>query len=74
MRDRALDIFMMVLFGMGGITILILAWAQPMPLLERILTTSVGAIGISWVLVRATIIDVRASQGQHWKGPGRRQG
>ncbi len=54
-RDKSLDIFLMVLFGMGGITILILAWAQPMLLPERILTTSVGSMGLLWVFVRALV-------------------
>lgn len=53
MNDKSLDIFLMVLFGAGGITILIVAWAQPMPVLERVLTTSIGLIGPFWVLVRA---------------------
>ncbi len=52
MSDKSLDIFLMVLFGMGGITLLILAWAQPMPLMERILIISAGLIGIFWVLIR----------------------
>ncbi len=55
-RDKALDIFLMMLFGMGGITILILGWTQPMPLSERILTTSVGSIGLFWVLIRALLL------------------
>jgi len=60
-RDKALDIFLMMLFGMGGITILILAWAQPMLLPERILTTSVGSVGLFWVLIRAlSLIAMRA--------------
>ena len=53
MNDKSLGIFLMVLFGIGGITILIVAWAQPMPALERVLTTSIGLIGPFWVLSRA---------------------
>ena len=53
MRDKGLDIFLMVLLGIGGITILVLVWAQPMPLPERILTISMGSIGPIWVLTRA---------------------
>jgi hypothetical protein len=56
MRDKGLDIFLMVLFGTGGIAILILAWARPMPVPERILTTSVGVMGLFWVLVRALLL------------------
>lgn len=53
MNDKSLGIFLMALFGIGGITILIVAWAQPMPVLERVLTTSIGLIGPFWVLSRA---------------------
>ena len=61
MRDKSLDIFLMMLFGIGGITILILAWARPMPLPERILTTSVGSIGLFGALIRVLLMmSVRA--------------
>ena len=56
MRDKGLDIFLMVLFGVGGIAILVLAWTRPMPVPERILTTSVGAIGFFGVLARALFL------------------
>jgi membrane protein implicated in regulation of membrane protease activity len=59
-RDRSLDIFLMVLFGMGGIAILVLAWVQPMPLPERILTTLFASVGLFWVLYRAlSLISLR---------------
>lgn len=50
MRDKALDIFIIVSFGLGGIAILILAWVQPMPLSERISTTFFGSMGLLGVL------------------------
>ncbi|GEM_PF-1083435 len=53
MTDRTLDIFLMVLFGLGGLTILTLAWVQPMPASERILATIIGSIGLVWVFFRA---------------------
>ena len=60
-RDKSLDIFLMVLFGMGGIAILTLAWVQPTPLPEKILTTFVGLMGLFWVLFRAlSLISMRA--------------
>ncbi len=52
MIDKTLDIFLIVLFGAGGMTILLLAWIQPMSLSERILSTSIGAIGLFWMLLR----------------------
>jgi len=56
MRDKALDILLMVLFGMGGIAVLTLAWARPMPVSERILATFVGSIGLLWVLIRVLLL------------------
>lgn len=53
MTDKSLDIFLMVLFGLGGLAILTLAWVQPMPTSERILATVIGSIGLVWVFFRA---------------------
>jgi hypothetical protein len=52
MDDKSLDIFLSVLFGIGGLAILILMWLQPMPLFERILSISIGSIGVVWLLIR----------------------
>ena len=52
MGDKGLDIFLIVLFGISGITILVLAWTQPVSLSERILTTAVGSVGIIWALIK----------------------
>ena len=56
MRDKSLDILLMVLFGIAGITILMLAWLQPMPGLERILTTFIGIFGLGVALSRAPLL------------------
>ena len=56
MIDRTLDIFLMVIFGTGGIVVLTLAWIQPISLSERILTTSVGSAGLLWVLIRLLLL------------------
>ena len=56
MRDKPLGIFLMVLFGISGIAILMLAWLQPMLASERILTTFVGSIGLFVALVRALML------------------
>ena len=64
MRDKTLDIFLIVLFGLGGIAILILAWVQPMQVSERIFTTIVGSIGPFWVLIRAPLLrSISANMG-----------
>ena len=52
MRDKGLDTFMMVLLTVSGIAILVMAWAQPMSLPERIGATFIGLIGLSWLLAR----------------------
>lgn len=62
MKDKALDTFSVILFGTGGIAILVLAWVQPMPVWERILTSLVGSVGLVGVLVRAP--GLRSMQGK----------
>jgi len=52
MKDKGLDIFLAVLFGIGGIVILVLAWAGQMPVGERIFATLIASIGLIWVLTR----------------------
>jgi len=44
--------FLMGLFGIGGITILALTWLQPMPVVERIMASFVGSLGLLGVLGR----------------------
>jgi len=53
--DKALDVFLIVFFGMMGIAVLILAWTRPMPVSERILTTSAGSIGFLGALIRTLV-------------------
>ena len=65
MMDKGLGIFLMLLFGMGGITILILAWVQSMPVSQRILTTFVGSTGVLgggliWLLLSRPKADIDA--------------
>lgn len=65
MKDKGLDILLMAVFGVGGIAILLLAFALPMPLSERIPTILVGSIGIVWVLVRVvTLVLARVNARQ----------
>ena len=46
MIDKSLGIFLILLFGISGIAVLMLAWLRPMPESERILTTFVGSVGL----------------------------
>ena len=52
MKDKALDIFIKMLFGIGGIIILVLIWSQPMALPERIIVASAGLVGLAFSLSR----------------------
>ena len=56
MIDKGLGRLLNYIFGAGGITILILAWVQPMPVSERILTIFIGSIGLLWVLIRVLLL------------------
>jgi len=56
MIDRALSVFLLLSFGVTGMAILIMAWIQPMPASERILTTLVGATGIFLAVSRAWLL------------------
>ena len=56
MRDKSLGILLIVLFGISGIVILMLAWLRPMPESERILTTVIGSAGLLVVLIRSRLL------------------
>ena len=56
MGDKSLSIFLMVLFGISGIAILMLAWLWQMPTSERILATLIGSTGIFVALGKALLL------------------
>lgn len=56
MTERSFDMFLKVLFGAGGVTILVFTWTQTMPASERIIATSVGLIGILWAIIRVPLL------------------
>ncbi len=56
MEDKSLNVFLMVLFGISGIAILILAWVRPMTASESILTTLIGSAGLFMALTRARLL------------------
>ena len=56
MRDKSLDALLMILFGIGGMTIIVLTWSQTMQLPERILSTSIGMIGLIWTASRVRLL------------------
>ncbi len=55
-KDRALSLILMVLFGISGTLILIFTWLQPMPGMERVLSTLLGAIGLGVALSRIPLL------------------
>ena len=60
MKDKSLDILLVVLFGLSGMTILTLAWVQPMVISERILTIIIGSIGLifslaKWLMLKSVL-------------------
>ena len=55
-KDKSLDIFLLVLFGISGISILTLAWLWPMTGVERILTSLIGASGFLVALSRLPLL------------------
>ena len=59
MRDRGLAIFLKALFGVGGISILILTWVQPMSVLERTVATTIGLISLLPVLIGILYLRVK---------------
>jgi hypothetical protein len=55
MKNKTLNRVLMVVFGVGGIGALVIAWVQPLPLSDRILPTFGGVIGLAWVLLLAVL-------------------
>jgi len=56
MRDKSLDTLLMILFGISGITIMVLIWLHTMQLPERILYTSMGMIGLIWMAFQVRLL------------------
>jgi hypothetical protein len=56
MRDKSLNIWLIVLFGLSGMAILLLAWLLPTLQSERITATLVGSAGLLLASARALIL------------------
>jgi hypothetical protein len=50
MKDQGVDVLLILLFGAGGIILLVLAWTMPLP--EKIMSISVGLSGLLLVLMK----------------------
>jgi hypothetical protein len=55
MKNKTLNMVLMVVFGVGGIGTLVIAWGQPLPLSDRILPNFGGVSGLVWVLLLAVL-------------------
>ncbi len=56
MKDKAMEVFLAVMFGILGLAIIVLAWVRPMPESERILTTIIGSVGLLVALGRGLFL------------------
>ena len=55
-KDRSLSMLLMALFGISGTFILVFTWLQPMPGMERVLSTVLGVIGLGVALSRVPLL------------------
>ncbi len=53
MEDKGLEKMLMVIFGMGGIALLIVALVRPMLPSEVMMITSIGSISLLGVVIRS---------------------
>ena len=53
MRDKSLGTFLMILFGISGMAVLVLAWLWPTLESDRIMATLVGSAGLLVALTQA---------------------
>ena len=56
MKDKSLDIWLIVLFGISGMAVLLLAWLWPTLESERIMATFAGSTGLFVALIRALML------------------
>jgi hypothetical protein len=53
MKDKSLGIWLIIMFGLSGISLIALAWLWPTLEADRILATLVGGVGIAIAVIRA---------------------
>jgi len=69
MRDKSLGILLMVIFGLSGVAILLLAWLQPMAGSERILATLAGSVGLLLASLKARRVRPPVAAGHRPQQP-----
>ena len=52
MKDKSLDIWLIVIFGVSGLAVTMLAWLWPAMESERIMATLAGLVGIMIAVVK----------------------
>ncbi len=62
MKDKSMEVFLAVLFGILGLAIIILAWVRPMAESERILTTLIGSVGLLSALGRGLFLKTNRQE------------
>jgi Flp pilus assembly protein TadB len=53
MKDKSLGIWLIVLFGLSGLAVIVLAWLWPTLQSDRITATLLGGVGIAVAVIRA---------------------
>ncbi len=56
MKDKSLGIWLIVMFGLSGTAMIVLAWLWPALQSERITATIAGFLGVGIATVRALIL------------------
>lgn len=74
MKDKGFGIFLGVLFGIGGICILVFTWVQTMPASERIVSNCIGSMGILWALIQVPLLRSKLANKQSFVSPTERYG
>ncbi|MFC1913784.1 hypothetical protein ACFLXF_00705 [Chloroflexota bacterium] len=67
MRDKSLEVMLILLFGVSGIAILMLAWLWPTVVPERIPATFIGSFGVFVAILKVLRLkspQSRAEAGQ----------
>ena len=62
MRDKSLSILLIVLFGIPGIAVLMLAWLWPVLEAERITATVIGSAGLLVAIIQ--VLALKLSMGR----------
>ena len=56
MKDKSLGIWLIVMFGISGIAVLLLAWLLPTLESERTTATLAGSVGLAVAIIQSLIL------------------